>query len=80
MWPSQGWERCIRPVEVAAAPREETVAAALDVEVRSGVWGDMVVAFHPRPGREQVERRHAFPTGLFDSALYPRTFGGINSA
>jgi hypothetical protein len=39
--------------------------------VRSALWGDMVVAFHPGPGREDVERRDAFQTAVFDSMCEP---------
>lgn len=49
-WPSHGWERCIKPVEVTAAPREEPLPAPFEEEARSDGWGDMVVAFPSRPG------------------------------
>jgi hypothetical protein len=53
-------------VEVTAAPRGDPVPVLVGGVVRSALWGDMVVAFHPGPGREDVERRDAFQTAVFD--------------
>ncbi|MQY34629.1 hypothetical protein SRB17_25990 [Streptomyces sp. RB17] len=72
MWPSHGWERCIRPVAVTTAPREEPVPAPFDEEARSDVWGDMVVAFPSRPGRERVERRQCLPDRCVRIDVRPR--------